>query len=286
MGEGGEAMRIVRITDRQRRIFEGIELADMLKARIRQGGTWQDRSALGVHWMEYCRFFRLFGCVYLCLDVSQRAARRCFRRALRKKPQDAHTLAAIGNTYMRERQYAKALPYFERAFQSAPTGAYYAWRLLAALYLLGQYAQVLQRCEEAIPTVQDAVIACWMRLTAAFAALQNGDRATATAHLTQLDAAALLEMEDGNAAFWSLLEALCCSGQWEKARTLYAKHRDRLTPYDTPCQGFLAGEGASGKWDADACGKTLRAFRPIGLQIDEQPMLDAETACLLRNGMV
>lgn len=261
-------MRLVKIADYRERAFQGIEWQDMLKRRIRANPSWENLFFLGMHWTEYCRFFHFFGHVYLQCDVSQRTARWTLRRALRKSPENARVLAAIGFTYVLhcpKPPYPKVSRFFQRAHQCAPREPFYALCAQAGAYMTGQYAQAAQLCEGILETAgNDEEIQICARLTAAFACVQAGECERAQKRLAEIQPEALRKLPNPEWSLWDLLEAYYCAEAPEKARQIYEACHAGDIPVQSPCANCLKnGIEESAEEYARNRKAILRYYNPI-----------------------
>lgn len=238
-------MRIVNVKDYKEKVLLGIEQADIVKQRIKDNPAWENYFLLGVLWTDDCRYLRLFGHDYLQFDVSQRAARRCFRQALKMHPKNPKVLAAIGATYLTpcKLEYDKAQPFFQLALQYMPDEPFYVWCELAVMYMLGKYEWVTQFCKTLPCEIEkDKEVFFWTQVTNSFAWLQRNELEIARECLLRIEIDILDALPSPDDVVWDIVEAYYCVGEFGKARELYTTYCVGNILYDSPCRNFFERE--------------------------------------------
>lgn len=237
-------MKIIAVTDYKEKVFLGIEQADIIKKRIKENNAWENDYLLGVLWIDNCRYIQLSKNHYVQLDVSSKAARRCFYRALRKSPQNPRVFAAIGWSYIihcPKPDYIKIRQFFERAYKSAPQDPFYAWCMLAVTYMSGEYEKL---CSESPRISQDdPEISFLSQITYAFALVQRNEYGRAKAVLAGIRPDILCQVPTLDEAVWTLIEALYCIGEMEYAREIYATNQAGKMMIGSPCRKYFEEEG-------------------------------------------
>ena len=236
-------MKIVKILDSTKKTFYGITQADHLKRKIQKEDAWENYFFLGMLWTDYCRYIPLFRGYYLQFDVSLKAVRRCLYRALRKSPQNPKVLAAMGWTYIihsPQPKYLKVRRFFQEACKFDPENPFYAWSMLAAMYMLGEYEQ---SCGE-IPGIaeEDVEISFWWKMTRAFALMQIGAYERAQECLARIKMDAIDRLPEPEEAVWTWIEACYCAGTRERAREIYQACHAGDMRIGSPCRKYLEAE--------------------------------------------
>lgn len=238
-------MRIINVKDYKEKVLLGIEQADIVKRRIKDIPSWENYFLLGVLWTDDCRYLRIFGRYYLQFDVSQGAARRCFRQALQMYPKNPKVLAAIGATYLipYNLEYDKAQPFFQLALQYMPGEPFYVWCELAVMYMLGKYEWVTRFCKTLPFGIEkDNEVFFWIQVTNFFAWLQRNELKIARECLLRIEIGNLDELPSRDDAVWDIVEAYYCVGEFGRAREIYTTYCVGNILYDSPCRNFFEQE--------------------------------------------
>lgn len=237
-------MKIIAVAGYKKKVFLGIEQANIIKKCIKENNSWENNYRLGMLWIDNCRYIRFYQNYYIQFDVSSKAARRCFFRALRKSPQNPRVLAAIGWSYMvhcPRPDYIKIKRFFEMAYESAPREPFYAWCMLAVTYMSGKYEKL---CSEPprIPQI-DPVIFFLSQITYTFAFVQQNKCERAKAILTSIKPDIFCQMSASDEAVWTLIEAYYCIGEMESAWEIYITNQAGKMMIGSPCRKYFEEDG-------------------------------------------
>ena len=221
---------------------------------------------LGLYYLEYGKVYCLMNGIYIEGRVSIKRARRCFLKIKKSFQNNSHVLAAIGETYFKEKNYEKALLFYTRAHQSDHANCRYVWCIIESSYQLRRFNEILDVFEkEQGLLMMDSSLWFWANIVAVYSAIQENDFKIANEYLFRISADIPSNIENNDVAIISLIELLCIVGDYSTARELFITYEQDIPYIVTECREQLSSKEHQPHFSKGMIEKLVMKFTPVNL---------------------